>query len=134
MDQFLKERNVGHLSDLRQDPEFWKYVEQALKEQKISKEREAQDLETYRDKLERDQATYRQIEKHWRDVPGYENGNVAEADHPWHDRISWLSCYTDECTIHLDDKIRRRTFPIHQIPVYLVKDKQGLRRSKSSKN
>jgi hypothetical protein len=51
-------------------------------------------------------------------IPGYENGNIAEADHPWHRWLLWDHCYTNSCQTHLESKKRHFHFPHARLPVY----------------
>jgi hypothetical protein len=51
-------------------------------------------------------------------IPGYENGNMAETDHPWHQSLLWEQCYTNSCQTHLESKKKHSHFPHARIPVY----------------
>jgi len=44
--------------------------------------------------VEQEELFQAQKTKEERDEPGYENGNVAEIDHPWHQWMGWESCYS----------------------------------------
>jgi hypothetical protein len=52
------------------------------------------------------------------EIPGYENGNVAETDHPRHAELNWRSCYTDSCEAHYERKDNESHFPGKHLPVY----------------
>ena len=44
--------------------------------------------------------------------------SAAEIDHPWHNFVPWLGCYTHECLQHYKEKTEHSHFPIGQRPVY----------------